>query len=667
VVSICVLSICAASGEVGSEEGQAQGDESDSLLAEELRWLEAEGMVIEIPTVVGASRFEQSSVKAPASVSVVTRDQIKKYGYRTLAELLRSLRGFTFNYDRTLTLVGVRGFNHPEDLNTRVLVMVDGHRINDNLYDSGLAGTDLPLDIDLIERVEVVRGPISALYGSNAFLALINIITREPADIGSLELCGSYGSFDAMKGRLTCGHVFENGPEFMISGTFLDSQGPDELYFPEFDDPATNNGIAEHNGDKDIDVFGKVSLMDFTLSGVFGRRDNDDPTGQFGTIFNDPLYNNRDAHWYLDLNYQHVFGEDWDIMARLFYDHYRFDWIAAYGPPVEIWGTRVNGEWWGTELVLTKPLLDRHTLTAGLEFRDNFRQDFMTYVRRPYDVYAEVQKDSEFWALFAQDQFEILDNLILNAGVRYDRYSSFGGTLNPRAALVYNPFTKTILKFLYGEAFRAPTAYELFYDDPDLRANPDLDPETIRTFEIVAEQYLGKNYRIILAGFRNDIDDVITVVTSPDRRPWYVNEGSCRSVGFELEVEAAWENGIEGRVGYCYQDAWNEGTGAGLINSPRQLGKANLALPVVKNKLFYATEVVFVDDRKTFEGNTAQDYWLTNVTLYSASVLGDLEFSVGIYNLFNKHFDDVASEDNHAQDVIRQDGRTFRVEATYRF
>ena len=524
-VSISVLSICAVFGEAGPGEGKASGRKAGSSLVEELRWLEAEGLVIEIPTVVGASRFEQSSVKAPASVSVVTRDQIKKYGYRTLAEVMRSLRGFTFNYDRYLTLLGTRGFNHPSDLNMRALILVDGHRINENINEAAITGTDFPVDIDLIERVEVVRGPISALYGSNAFLALINITTRDPGDLSPVELGGSYGSFDAIKGRFSCAHVFENGPEFMLSATFADSQGPDGIdYSPDLAGPLPNNGIAEHDGDKDVHFFGKLSFMDFTFEGVYGKRDKDDPTGQF-TNFNDPLVNNQDKHWYLDLSYEHSFLEDLDVVGRLFYDRFEYLWIGEYyddgGLNEDVVNdSRFTGEWWGTEWVLTKPLPLRQKVTAGLEFRHNFRQDLYSYdlpspSRPAGELYTDVFEDSKIWALFIQDQIEVLDNLILNAGLRYDHYSTFGGSLNPRAALIYNPLPKTIVKLMYGEAFRAPNAYELHFDDGVyLQASPGLDPEEIRTYELLLEQYIGKNYRVTLTGFRNELKNVIESVDS---------------------------------------------------------------------------------------------------------------------------------------------------------
>ncbi len=124
----------------------------------------------DIPSVFGASKYEQKVSEAPSSISIVTAEDIKKYGYRTLADILRSVRSFYISYDRSYSYAGARGFGRPGDYNSRILVLIDGHRSNDNVYDGALLGTEGVIDVDLIDRVEIIRGPGSSLYGSNAFL-----------------------------------------------------------------------------------------------------------------------------------------------------------------------------------------------------------------------------------------------------------------------------------------------------------------------------------------------------------------------------------------------------------------------------------------------------------------------------------------------------------------
>ena len=160
-------------------------------------------MKIEVDTVFGASKYQQKVTEAPASVSIVTADEIQKYGYRTLADVLRSVRGFYISYDRNYSYVGVRGFGRPGDYNSRILLLVDGHRLNDAIYDGALIGSEFPIDVDLIERVEIIRGPSSSLYGTSAFFGVVNVITKRGKDLKAPEVSTEVGSYGTYKGRVS--------------------------------------------------------------------------------------------------------------------------------------------------------------------------------------------------------------------------------------------------------------------------------------------------------------------------------------------------------------------------------------------------------------------------------------------------------------------------------
>ncbi|MES1180224.1 MAG: TonB-dependent receptor plug domain-containing protein, partial [Verrucomicrobiota bacterium] len=206
-------------------------------------------MQIQVPDVYSASKFEQKATEAPSSTTVITSDDIKFYGYRTLADVLASVQGFYVSYDRDYSFLGTRGVSLG-DFNSRILLLVNGHRINSDLNDGAAIDTSFILDVDLIDRVEIIRGPGSALYGNNAFLGVVNVITRQGKDVNGAEVSGMYGSYNSYSGRITIGGQFTNGPQFLLSGTYFSSDGPENLFYPQFDTPSQNNGFA-HKLDDD--------------------------------------------------------------------------------------------------------------------------------------------------------------------------------------------------------------------------------------------------------------------------------------------------------------------------------------------------------------------------------------------------------------------------------
>ncbi len=211
--------------------------------------------------VYSASKHLQSARDAPSSVTVITADEIQKYGYRTLADILRSVRGFYITTDRLYSYVGVRGFGRLGDWNSRILLLVDGHRVNNNVDGHGMLGTEFPVDVDLIERVEIIRGPSSSLYGTDAFFAVINVITRKPPQLKGMELSFEPASFGTFQGRASYGGQYR-GMDLLLSGTFYNSQGQ-TLFFPQFNSPATNNGITRNTDDENSQhVVATISFRD---------------------------------------------------------------------------------------------------------------------------------------------------------------------------------------------------------------------------------------------------------------------------------------------------------------------------------------------------------------------------------------------------------------------
>src|SRR5664280_537543 len=374
-------------------------------------------MEIEIPTVIGASKFEQKETEAPASVTVITSDEIKRYGYRTLADVLQSVQGFYVSYDRNYSFLGSRGVNL-DDFNSRILLLVNGHRLNNNLTDGAAIGTDFMLDVDLIDHVEIIRGPSAVLYGNNAFFGVINVITRQGKQVDGAEVSAEYGQYDSYKGRVTYGKSFTNGFQFLLSGSWYDSAGPDRLFYKEYNTPPQNNGIAQNlDGDSSKSLFGSFSFGDFTLEGGFITRTKENPTAQFSSTFDDPRLQTTDDRSYTSLKYAHSFPEIVDVTAQVYYD--RSDFQIGY--PIVL-GTndfssteKDAGEWWGTEVQFNKRLWERHVITLGAEYRDDFRQE------RQISGQTPVEQTRLSYGVYLQGDFMLLTNLHLNAGVRYDQ------------------------------------------------------------------------------------------------------------------------------------------------------------------------------------------------------------------------------------------------------
>lgn len=633
-------------------------------------------MDIKVDTVYGASKFQQKVTEAPSSITIITADEIEKYGYRTLSDVLQSVPGFYVTNDRNYSYVGVEGISRPTDYNTHLLIMIDGHRINDNVFNGAYVGTEAILDVDLIERVEIIRGPGSSLYGTNAFLGVINIITKRGRDLKGAEVSADAGSLQTYRGRATYGQQYASGLELLVSGTYYDSKGNRQLFFPEFNSVSTNNGIAQ---DVDTDQFHSsflsASYRDFTLRAGYVSREKHIPTSSFGTVFDDPRTETTDARAYADLQYHHPFGDAWEVKARGFYDWYKYDGVFIYDhsgagiPPYTVNHDFARGDWWGFDLSVSRRVAERHHLTLGTEETFNTKQVLGNYDQTPYFPYLSARHSSTQSSVYLQDEFAIRKNLLLSAGVRYDQYSTFGGTLNPRLGLIFSPQENTDVKILYGQAFRAPDDFELHYSAPSLsfEPSPNLHPETIKTTEVVFEKYFWQHASLSASGFYNRIDHLISQATDPaNGLIHFANLNGVRGKGLEFELSTKRPSGWEGRLSYTLQESHSSLSGGPLSNSPRHLAKANLIVPLLPKKLFASFEGQEISRRLTVLGSAVGGSFVANATLYSKELLGKLRVSASLYNLFDKYYADPVGQEIQGASVV-QDGRTFRVKLTYPF
>lgn len=614
-------------------------------------------MQLEVTT---ASKYTQRATEAPADVTVITAADIRAYGYRTLHEALRSIRGIHTSYDRNYAYLGVRGFSRAGDYNTRVLLLVDGMRLNDGIFDTAPIDLSFPLDLELIDRIEFVAGPGSAIYGNNAFFGVVNVITRKGLRGGEAGLAASSG--EAYTGRLSYGGRSEDGLDWLLSVSGHDSQGKD-LYYPEFD--GTARGL---DGERSRRLFARLGYGAVSLQAVHAWREKGIPTASFSQAFNDPRSQTQDGYTYLNLGYSETLGP-LNLVANLY--HYRYDYTGDYVydyPPLTLNRDVARNRAWGGDLRADTEAISGHRLIFGAEFRHDLRRDQSNFDLDPRLSYLDDRREKQSLGVYLQDEIHLGKAWRLNLGLRHDRSGDEGST-NPRLGLIWLASRQTTAKLLYGTAFRAPNAYELYYvtDASSQKAPEHLDPENIRSLELVLEHRLREDTRLLVAAYHNHIDRLIGLTTDPaDGKLVYANLGHALAKGLELELERHWSGGSRLRASYARQLAEDGDTGLLLPNAPRHLAKLNFSSPLPLYGLSLGLEAQYTSSRRTLKGASLGGYPLLNLTLTAPRLAKGLELSVSVYNLLDRSYADPGSEE-HVQDAIPQDGRSWRLRLTHFF
>ena len=610
-----------------------------------------------------AAKYAQKVSEAPASVTIITSEDIERYGYRTLDEILMSVRGFYTRNDRNYVYVGLRGFSRLTDYDNRILVLLDGHTLNEDIYGAPSFGTDLGIDPNIIERVEIVRGPGSALYGTGAMFAIINIITKKGNIIDGLNLRVETGSYGRLQGSVAFGKKFNNGIEILLSGLWGDIKGQD-LYFKEYDDPSTSNGWAKNlDWDKYYCGLAKITFADFTLQGLITSREKGIPTGAWEMAFNAPGAKSLDERRFIELKYENKISVDKHIMLRGYFDHY--DYRGTYPYEDINWFDANDGNWLGGELQFYWDIRSDNRLTVGTEYQDHIRADYRNWDEDT--TYFDNNFPFNILSLYLQDEYQLMENLSLTFSIRHDKYSTVGSSTTPRGAIVYNPLKSGTIKLLYGEAFRAPNIYEVHYEDPDeAKGNPALKPEKIKTLEVVWEQRLSNTLFGIVALYNYEITNLIDQTIDPsDSLSQFQNLSKVKAKGLELELNARLKRGVQGYVNYIFQNAEDANLKKKLTNSPSHIMKIGLTYPLMK--YFYASaELQYETERITVYGTKTDPYFLTNVYLSTKLLFNHLKFSLLVRNLFDVNYS-LPGGFEHKQHAIPQNGQNFTVALKYRF
>jgi outer membrane receptor protein involved in Fe transport len=615
-------------------------------------------------TVVGASKYEQRQSEVGASVSIITRDEIRAFGWRTLDQALASLPGIHTTYDRQYSYVGTRGFGLPGDSNTRLLVTINGNRTNEVVYDYGPTGRQFPLDLDLIERIEFIPGPGGAVYGQNAMFGVVNVITRTGAAVAGAELAAARQAPQALgEGRASFGKLLDNGVDVLISLSALHARGEDRFF--NFGAAGVSGVAAGLDGERNQQFFASIARGPWAFELIGSDARKDDPTGGYRS---DPLVAGqyqRDRYTLAQARYQSSFpGDALQLQARLFAGRYDYAGLLSYGSAFDFMAT---GQWQGGELRLLSTALANHKLMLGLEAQENTRVE-----QRTLDV-ANPANNLLFSApgrrtgVYAQDEWRIAKTLTATLGLRVDRNNVTGTQATPRAALVWQATPRATLKALYGRAHRAPNAYERDYNDSFAQvANPALKGERIDTLELVADHSVNRHLNLRASAYQWRMRDLVILGIDPvSGLAQYQSGDRVKTKGLELSADETWDWGGRLRGSLSFQQA-RDASSAPLNNSPELLGKLNFSAPLPIAGLRLGYELQYDGQRRTIDGSDTDGYAVSNLHLGTHDLAKGLEVGLGIRNLFDKRYAHPAADTNW-QNALEQDGRSVRLHATYKF
>ena len=623
----------------------------DSLSIEELMQVK----------VVGAALHPQTLQDAPASVTIITAEDIRKYGYRTLGEALAAVRGFYLTNDRSYQTVGVRGFSLPGDYDSHLLVLVNGHNMADNIFNYMLyAGNDFPIDMNLIKQIEIIRGPASALYGSNAMFATINIITKSPEEAGPLAVTADLGSFGEKKVQVTETASFGK-VKVLFSGSVYNNSGESPLFFPQYDTTQNNNGNAiDMTGEKGYHFFSTLVWRNWTVTAAFAGDTKIQPISWGPTIFNDRGTANDDERNFIDAAYEREIGGG-TLRWRIYYDSFHYKGRGDYALPdggVEDNRQSEVGDWVGTQVTYRIRPFIAGTITAGVESNIDIRAFLTDYDVSPVPaVYLSTSHPDRSLALIFQDEKQLSKRWKLDLGLRLDKSAYRRNFVSPRAALMYARSEWTY-KFLYGRSFRNPSAFQLFYGDGIAdAANPALRSESADTLEIDVERKLGKRINLQASAYGYRLHNVLLGVYLPDGLLQYQNAPGIRAEGLELEINGRPTNWLEVTASYALQQSRDE---SALENSPGHLAKLRFATPL-ERKFDLSSGMQYTSSRWTVAGISLKPVYLADFTLTSKRLLRDCDVRVGLRNAFNTGYSDPIAL-NPAVDTMPQPGRTFFVE-----
>ena len=520
-----------------ASENAAPTTAADLPSLEDLLRTERRGGAADV-SVSTASRQAQSADLAPAVTRVVTRQDIARLGLRDLGDILRQMPGLEVREDGEFSRVAVRGVA-PGDFNGRVLFLLDGLRLNDNLYDAGPANREFFVDASLIERVEFTPGPGSALYGGNALLGVVNIVTQRADTLAGPQARVAFSPRGQVSTRLSYASRLDSGAEWLAAFSSDEephpplSFGEPQAYHAQLKplewDRARRWLLGGHAGGLSLRAGGV--LRDRGLYGFLPQ--SGDITGTVDSMREHFAQGGWDGR-----------AADWDVHLGLAWQSSRFRAEQADDTGAELRTSRFEalGRWWLGELRLGRAwggaAGDSHTTTFGVDWQRDSLQRFR------YVYLGEAPDDQAFTStrlgFYVQDEWRLAERQRLVLGLRRDGARGGESSWNPRAAWVWSPEPGQSLKLMWGTAYRAPNRFERVYNDSGSAA--PLRPERLRTLELAWQGPLpgagaGWSWQASLFSSR-----LVNFIERDSGAP-FVNTPVAQSRGAELGLNGQWGQG----------------------------------------------------------------------------------------------------------------------------
>ncbi len=644
-----------------------------------------------------ATGNSQPISRAPAVASVITADQIREMGAADLDQVLESVPGLhvSYFYQMYNPIYTMRGIY--SDTNPQILMLINGIATT-NLYQSNRGQIWGGMPVNNIARIEVIRGPGSALYGADAYAGIINIVTKDAAGINGTEAGGRLGSFDSKDVWLLHGKNY-GGFDISYALEVGETDGQDETI--EIDllknslDPASLAPGPVNLGRKYLETRLGLSRDNWQMRvGYQGRFDVETGAGVAQAL--DPAGSNDSNRFNADISYHMSDPEYWDSTFQLsYFDTSAKSDLVLY-PPGAFGGAFPDG-------VIGNPdVYERHTrfsastfytgweqhrlrFGAGINYGDLYKvKESRNFAFGPGGLVplggtVDVSDTAPFVReenrtntyVFVQDEWSFARDWDITAGVRYDHYSDFGETINPRIALVWQSAYNLTSKILYGRAFRAPSFSELYnINNPVALGNANLEPETIDTLELAFDYQTTANIRTGLNLFYYEMQDIIRFLPDPAPATTVTAQNSGDQNGYGLEWELNWliSRTLTLNMNYAYQRAEDDATNTDAGNAPRQQLYSRLDWKLAEGWSLHG-QANHIGKRRRVAGDARpalDDYTTVDATLRH-SLTSKLEAAASVHNIF----DEDAREPSSAPGLIPNDlplaGRSIFGELRYQF